>query len=133
MCEVLNYTVATVVVLAVDLRGFSMCSEYSVKLYTDIQYNDPPRRGNNLIHFSIMMTQVFEPLKLLHPPSLFSPFCLHIDPFSFILNTLPLCFTCVLIETTFCTPCSECCSLVLLLTQGVKAQSRVGLGQIITE
>lgn len=33
MCEVLNYIVPTIV-LALDLRGLSMCSECIVKLYT---------------------------------------------------------------------------------------------------
>lgn len=34
MCEVLNYIVPTIVVLALELSGLSMCSECIVILYT---------------------------------------------------------------------------------------------------
>lgn len=34
MCEVLDYIVPTIVVLAIDLRGLSMCSECIMALYT---------------------------------------------------------------------------------------------------
>lgn len=35
MCEVLDYIGPTIVVLAIDLRGLSMCSECIMELNTD--------------------------------------------------------------------------------------------------
>lgn len=37
MCEALNYIVPTIVVLAIDLRCFSMCSKCIMKLHTDVK------------------------------------------------------------------------------------------------